>query len=35
MEDHHSSTNFEVWTQDEDETIIRFIHESRMNGKKI
>ena len=35
MEDHHSSTNFELWTKDEDEIIISFIHDAKMSGKKI
>lgn len=35
MEDHHSSTNFELWTKDEDHTIITFIHDAKMAGKKI
>ena len=35
MEDHHSSTNFEVWTLDEDDAIIKVIHESKMSGKKL
>jgi hypothetical protein len=35
MEDHHSSTNFEVWTLEEEDNIIKIIHESKMSGEKI